>query len=34
MSRKKEQQASVAFVDNTDFFSIEEEVVEKMIQIL
>ena len=34
MSRTEEQQVSVAFVDNTDFFSVGEEVMENMVQIL
>ena len=34
MSRKEEQQVSVAFVDNTDFFSVGDKAMEKMTQIL
>ena len=29
MSRKEEQQVSVAFVDNTDFFSVGDEAIKK-----
>ena len=34
MSRKEKEQVLVIFVDDTDFFSTEEEVIEKMIQLL
>ena len=34
MSGNEEQQASVAFVDDTDFFSVGVEVMENMIKIL
>jgi len=34
MSRKEKEQVLVIFVDNTDFLSTEEEVIEKMIQLL
>ena len=34
MNGNEEQQVSVAFVDNTDFFIAEVEVIENMIKIL